>query len=197
MPGAGVGDGGTKEQVPGESSQSTSGSGKDEGQPRTEGQGGEASDTQSSQSGESRADTGQFEAPITGNPGSLTGGITKVENPTGRGIAPDENNENQPGGQQDRVYVPGAVEGSGNTGQAPDGREPENSGPAPVLPGVADDTSRNSGNGDQAGKLTEVRTPYKEVLRDYAQRATDAIENSYIPADAKKLVRDYFVGLER
>jgi hypothetical protein len=156
--------------------------------------------TKTGQAGEAdgssaQAESGNQTAPIEGNPGSLTGGITKVENPSGQGAASTGNEQGKSRDAGDRVYVPQAVPGSTDKGGTESDKD--SSGISPVLPGQADDGASDRSGGNVGGKLTEVRTPYKEVLREYAQRATDALENTFVPPDARKLVRDYFAGLDQ
>ena len=197
VPPASIGDGATGQQQSGQPPQGAGdtgdGTGGDQPIGKTDQPG-----TSDGQGGAAQGEGGEFDAPIAGNPGSLTGGITKVENPGGQGVAAGESGDSN-GGGKDKVYVPGIVKGAqpptgGGQSQPPIGGD---TGVSPVLPGQAGESSIGEGDRGQAGKLTEIRTPYKEVLREYAQRATEALENTHIPPDAKKLVRDYFVGLDQ
>ena len=168
------------------------GEGQGERQP---GQGGKAGTAPGD--GTENAESGTFDAPITGKPGSVSGAITKIENPAGQGTQVKEGSADPKAEGQDRVYVPEVVPGAtGTQGQvaAPVG----GTGEAPLAPdkaGTGDGSAPDEKN--VVGKVTELRTPYKEVLREYAERATQALDNVYIPPDAKKLVRDYFVGLDK
>jgi hypothetical protein len=188
VPGASIGDGATDQQgQPGDAGGTDGGS---DDLPRA---GTKTGQTGTSEGGSAQADSGTQGAPIEGNPGSLTGGITKVENPSGQGLPVGENQSGDTSGQ-DRVYVPQALPGGSDGGQQPGQTQPEG-GISPVLPGIADDGASDRTGGNSGGKVTEVRTPYKEVLRDYAQRATEALDNTFIPPDARQLVRNYFTGL--
>lgn len=97
--------------------------------------------------------------------------------------------------QGEKVYVPnqGVNAPAGSVGQAA---------PAPGqdtisgLPGSSDaspGTSSSSAPG--VGMANTIRTPYNEVIGQYAQQATDALEKAYVPPDAKSYVRDYFSSL--
>ena len=48
-----------------------------------------------------------------------------------------------------------------------------------------------------SGAATDVKTPYTEVIGDYTERATEAMDRAYIPADAKEYVKDYCTGLAK
>lgn len=96
--------------------------------------------------------------------------------------------------QAERVYVPGREEGSqgGTAGQA--GPEPpdENAVQGRVGEGPEGEAV---GSGKGLGSISTVHTPYKEVLGDYTKQATEALERTYVPPDAKEYVRDYFAEL--
>jgi hypothetical protein len=46
-----------------------------------------------------------------------------------------------------------------------------------------------------SGTLGQIRTPYKQVIGDYAEKASQALDKTYVPADAKQYVKDYFTEL--
>ena len=48
---------------------------------------------------------------------------------------------------------------------------------------------------DVVGELAKVRTPYNEVLGQYTDQATEALERAYVPPDAKEYVKEYFTEL--
>jgi hypothetical protein len=48
-----------------------------------------------------------------------------------------------------------------------------------------------SGPGTNPG----VKTPYNKVIGKYQDTAAQALDHTYIPADAKQYVRDYFNSL--
>jgi hypothetical protein len=97
-------------------------------------------------------------------------------------------------GPNDRVYVPQAVPGARGSSEGGVNSGSEGA-PAPMLPDSASTAGSEEEGSAVGGKLTEIRTPYREVLREYAERATEALENTFVPADARKLVRDYFSAL--
>lgn len=142
---------------------------------------------------------GKLSGPVTGPGGGVTGGITKVENPEGVGVNQgDAPVSNKPGGPQDTVSLPA----QGLTGDGLSGGEGPGAVPTPggstqgtesgaVSPGGAGSSSGNTG----AGALATIRTPYTEVIGQYIERATAALERTYIPQDAKEYVRDYFTLL--
>jgi hypothetical protein len=95
----------------------------------------------------------------------------------------------------ERLYIPGqsGAERSGVGGQAS---------PAPNTTGVAGRVG--SGEGEQStasgpglGQLDQIRTPYTEVLGQYAQQATENLERTYVPQDAREYVKLYFEALGR
>jgi hypothetical protein len=61
--------------------------------------------------------------------------------------------------------------------------------------------SADGGDGSQtpsdkgAGTRNQIHTPYKEIIGQYAEEATQALDKQYVPAEAKEYVKDYFAQL--
>lgn len=147
--------------------------------------------------GGSGNDRGTFGGEVNGAVGGAGGAISQVENPAGQGIAQPGS---EPGNDKgEGVYVPpaqvpgGVATGTeGTTGEAPTG-DPRTEGLEGQANGEGDDAQRTEETG--SGAKTQVRTPYKEVIGEYVAAATRSLESTYIPADAKEYVKDYFTEL--
>src|SRR5438046_2434043 len=84
---------------------------------------------------------------------------------------------------------PGKAPGAGTTGQC----APENPGSDSVGGRVGEgSTSGSNRSAPGLGELAKVRTPYHEVLGQYTDQATEALERAYVPPDAKEYVKQYF-----
>lgn len=145
---------------------------------------------------------GTLQGPIAGPVGGPGGAISRVENPAGQGVA--TSGQTTPiagsGSGAEQVSVPtegegaGAPPGGNNTPEQPapqDGASGGTGGSAVGQSGDDKDGQTRTG----AGAVTELRTPYTEVIGEYAERATHALESAYIPTDAKEYVKQYFTGL--
>lgn len=89
---------------------------------------------------------------------------------------------------------PGSAPGPGTVyapGSNPNGPQnvlsPGSSGPSQSLPVAPSEGVPGSGN---------ATVPYQQVLRDYQNRAGDALQSQYIPPNLKGYVKDYFSSLE-
>ena len=93
--------------------------------------------------------------------------------------------------------TPDAVSaGSGTGGQAPGQGAPDAQHPDGIQGrGNAAGSGTPSPGQLGSGSLSEVRTPYKEVIGEYADMASRALDKTFVPADAKEYVRDYFTEL--
>ena len=138
-------------------------------------------------------DTGTLQGPLTGPVGGSSGAVSRVPNPQGSGT----DGLNQSTGARG--------EGAGEALSIP---EPEPVDTTASGEGAEEDGNRvNGGEGGQAvgdsggpqepssGTLTSIKTPYKEVVQEYSERATRALERTYIPSDAKDYVKQYFTLL--
>jgi hypothetical protein len=145
---------------------------------------------------------GTLQGPITGPVGGAGGAISRVENPAGQGVA--TSGQATPvagsGSGAEQVYVPTQGQGAGaspggnnNPGQPPPQGAPTGGSGGSAVGQSGDDNDGQTRTG--AGAVTELRTPYTEVIGEYAERATQAMESAYIPTDAKEYVKQYFTGL--
>ena len=124
--------------------------------------------------------------------------MSQVQNPEGQGASGSEQPPVTEGSSGDELYVPsqGGQDGTASRRGPQDGQTDSAAGEAgaavarPQAPDAKNDQGRVG-----AGALTTIRTPYTEVIGEYAERATEALERTYIPADAKEYVRDYFTAL--
>ncbi len=143
--------------------------------------------------------TGSFGGQSTGPVGGSGGAISQVANPIGQGIATQSNGSKATGGASEELYVPtpdAVSSGSGAGGQATGQGAPD----AQNSDGIQ---GRGSPSGDGtpspgelgSGTLGQIRTPYKQVIGDYAEKASEALDKTYVPADAKQYVKDYFTEL--
>jgi hypothetical protein len=143
--------------------------------------------------------TGSFGGQSTGPVGGSGGAISQVANPTGQGIATQGNGGKSIGSGNESLYVPtpdtvSSADGTGaqTAGQgAPDSQNPD----------AIQGRGNTSGDGTPSpgelgtGTLGQIRTPYKQVIGDYAEKASQALDKTYVPADAKQYVKDYFTEL--
>jgi len=140
---------------------------------------------------------GTFTGQINGPVGGGAGAISQVPNPQGQGVADAGQAQPSTSAQSDSVYIPPSEQSSppdqsgGNvSGQA-----------APEQPGAIQGRSADGGDGPQtpsdkgAGIRNKILTPYKEVIGQYAEQATQALDKQFVPADAKEYVKDYFAQL--
>jgi hypothetical protein len=143
---------------------------------------------------------GTLQGEITGPVGGAGGAISRVQNPAGIGdggsSAPAQADSQPPDSEQ--VYVPAqggappSTEGPSGAGQA----APE----SPNTDGLSGRVGEGAGGEETrgqtgAGSLMPIHTPYKEVIGQYAERATESLDRAYIPPDAKDYVREYFTQL--
>lgn len=155
--------------------------------------------------GSGNGQTGTFGGQVTGPVGGTSGAISQVANPSGNGVsAGGATQPSQAGSTQspgDEVYLPPTPQagqaGSGaNSSATAQGSDPQTSGQGGR---VGDGASSNDGSGvisgTGAGSAVQVHTPYKQVIGQYTQQATAALEHTYIPPDAKQYVKDYFSNL--
>jgi hypothetical protein len=139
---------------------------------------------------------GQMNGPIGGSGGA----ISRVQNPQGRGISPtsDPSADPAPG---EELYIPPAGDPQIGGGASEEGNVPGQAAPGEPrtegLEGRASPGGESPQGIDQRGTgvRAEIRTPYREVYGEYAQQATQALESTYIPADAKEYVKEYFTEL--
>jgi hypothetical protein len=95
--------------------------------------------------------------------------------------------------------------GATGTGQQPDSeldlqtvyqppQRPETSGDDLRLTGRPDPTQpeQTTGRRQGEGQLNEALVPYLDVLPEYAQRATQAVEQGGYPVRLRRTVQDYF-----
>jgi hypothetical protein len=142
---------------------------------------------------------GTFGGQASGPVGGSGGAISQVANPIGQGISSGQGSGQSTSNSNESLYVPTPGELSPGTGSAsgdqaagaPDGQQPDG------IQGRGDGTGDGTQTPGQLGSGTgsEIRTPYKEVIGEYAQKASQALDKSYVPADAKAYVRDYFTEL--
>ena len=89
------------------------------------------------------------------------------------------------------------ISSSGSTGVQPTGQTT----PDAQNPDAIQGRGSGAGEGAQSpgelgsGTLGQIRTPYKQVIGDYAEKASQALDKTYVPADAKQYVKDYFTEL--
>ncbi|MEO6456779.1 MAG: collagen-like protein, partial [Chloroflexia bacterium] len=137
-------------------------------------------------------DAGTLQGPLTGPVGGSSGAVSRVPNPQGSGPGGSGQSSGATGGDGETISIP-----------EPDPADTSSSGKQPE-----DDGSRaGGGEGGQAvgdsggtqerssGALTSIKTPYKEVVQEYSERATQGLERTYIPSDAKEYVKQYFTVL--
>jgi hypothetical protein len=142
---------------------------------------------------------GTFGGQVNGPVGGSGGAISQVANPAGQGVTTQQGGGPAVGNQDEQVYIPTPEEslaGTGSGSQAPGQAAPE----AQNSDGIQ---GRGDGSGDGAtapgelgsGSKTEIHTPYKEVIGQYAEKASQALERTYVPTEAKEYVKDYFTEL--
>ncbi len=143
---------------------------------------------------------GTLQGPANGLVGGGAGAISQVANPAGNGSEGASTSRSAPGAESEKVYVPGeapagiASEQSGGANSEPPTGAPSQTGAEGRI-GEGQGTGKKEIAGRGAGSLAPVRTPYKEVIGQYARQATDALERDYIPPDAKEYVKQYFTAL--
>jgi hypothetical protein len=125
--------------------------------------------------------------------GGASGGGSDAQ---GNGVGTSTSTQAQTGSAPSyQIYVPtkpGTAGKSGTSGQfAP---------PNPTGDGLGGrvgngSTGAAAGGAPGLGQLTQVRTPYNEVLGQYAEQATQALARAYVPPDAKEYVKQYFTEL--
>lgn len=155
----------------------------------------------SSAGGGNDGSTGTFSGQVTGPVGGTGGAISQVPNPQGRGIVANGGQQDQQNqtdnGQPDSVYVPPTTEnappdaGGGVPGQAAPPQQNDG-----IQGRSADGGDGTKTQGEKGGGArTTIRTPYKEIIGQYAEQATQALAQVYVPADAKEYVKEYFTEL--
>jgi hypothetical protein len=144
---------------------------------------------------------GTLTGPITGPVGGGAGAISQVANPAGQGISTGSQPSQPAAGanpQADSIYVPPPdanaapnSNSSGTSDQSSQGSQPNalagrssNGGDGATTPSVPGEGSRN-----------QIHTPYQQVIGNYVQQATQALDSVFIPADAKDYVKNYFTAL--
>ncbi len=145
---------------------------------------------------------GQISGPISG----ANGAISRVQNPAGRGLGgagqPDPDSAGSPG--EDKVYVPNQNTSPGVPAQgSADGSLSGQAAPDPLrtdgLAGRASDGGGSGGGSTDSGKapgaITPIHTPYTRIIGQYARLATEALDRTYIPSDARQYVKEYFTEL--
>jgi hypothetical protein len=139
---------------------------------------------------------GTFTGPISGPVGGGSGAISQVANPAGNGVS--NGSASTPADQQsDSIYVP-PTDQTGTTDASP--ASPPGAA-VPDQPGAIPGRSTGAGDGPATpsdlgqGTKNQIRTPYKQVIGNYVQQATEALGSVYVPADAKQYVKDYFSEL--
>jgi hypothetical protein len=153
----------------------------------------------SSAGGGTGSGAGTFGGQSTGPVGGSGGAISQVENPTGQGIATQSNGGNSVANGDAGLYVPtpDAVSSGNETGVQATGQSAANS----QNPDAIQGRGSGAGEGPQSqgelgsGTLGQIRTPYKQVIGEYAEKASQALDKTYVPADAKQYVKDYFTEL--
>lgn len=131
-----------------------------------------------------------------GGVGSQNGTITQVPNPSGngRGVQGDSASGAD---SQEEIYAP-ASESSGGQPEVPtEGAGGTDSSRTDGIDGRAEGGDGEPvARGEMApGTLKPLYTPYTEIIGEYAERATRALDRAYIPADAKEYVKSYFTEL--
>ncbi|MEO8284911.1 MAG: hypothetical protein ABI670_00545 [Chloroflexota bacterium] len=150
-------------------------------------------------SGTGDGSQGTFSGQVSGPMGGGSGAISQVPNPAGQGVSDGSSPVASDPAQNDSVFVPSAQ--SDNSG-ATNGGVPGQAAPEQQKPGGIEGRTSDGGDGSTqvlqntgSGTHNDIRTPYKEVIGQYAQEATQALERVYVPADAKEYVKDYFSQL--
>lgn len=142
---------------------------------------------------------GSFGGQSTGPVGGSGGAISQVANPTGQGIATQSNGDKSTGNGNEALYVP-TTEAS-SSGSDIGGPAPGQTASDAQHPDGIQGRGNGAGGGTSSpgelgtGTLGQIRTPYKQVIGDYAEKASQALDKTYVPADAKQYVRDYFTEL--
>lgn len=142
---------------------------------------------------------GTFGGQVNGPVGGSGGAISQVPNPAGQGITTQQGDGQPVDSQGESLYVPApdsSVAGNVTSAQAPGQAAPEVQHPDGIQ-------GRGDGSGDGAqapgalgsGSRSEIRTPYKEVIGEYAVKASQALDQTYVPAEAKEYVKNYFTEL--
>ncbi len=178
---------------------STSQGGSQANSQQSNGSGGQQG-SQSAGGGQASGDgsQGTLTGPITGPVGGGAGAISQVANPAGQGIStgsqPSQATANP---QADSIYVPPADANAASNNPA--GTSDQNA-TAPQPNSLA---GRSANGGDGAttlsgpgeGSRNQIHTPYQQVIGNYVQQATQALDSVFIPADAKDYVKSYFTAL--
>ena len=178
---------------------STSQGGNQANSQQSNGSGGQQG-SQSAGGGQASGDgsQGTLTGPITGPVGGGAGAISQVANPAGQGVStgsqPSQASANP---QADSIYVPPADANAASNN--PGGSSDQN---APVpQPNALAGRSANGGDGATTlsdpgeGSRNQIHTPYQQVIGNYVQQATQALDSVFIPADAKDYVKNYFTAL--
>jgi hypothetical protein len=152
----------------------------------------------SGSSGSDDGTQGTFTGQVSGPMGGGGGAISQVPNPEGQGIG-----GSTPGAQPDAVqqvesvYVPAGDENVPSSDSTTTGLPGQ---AAPQQNGI-EGRGAQGGDGAQtpsemgAGARSQIRTPYTDVIGQYAEQATQALDRVYVPADARDYVKNYFTQL--
>jgi hypothetical protein len=125
---------------------------------------------------------------LRGGTGTTNGSAGQGGNGSGR-VAGTGNNPGTAGsGALEQVYVPEDALPQATAG-GPQDRVPGVE--SPDQGGSQETSVVRSGPGTNPG----VKTPYNKVIGKYQDTAAQALDRTYIPADAKQYVRDYFNSL--
>ena len=149
--------------------------------------------------GGSGGGTGTFGGQSTGPVGGSGGAISQVANPIGQGIAAQSNDGTPITGGNEALYVPTPAVASAGNGSGV--LTPDQTAPGAQNPDAIGGIGNGPGDGTPSpgplgsGTLSEIRTPYKQVIGDYAQKAAQSLDKTYVPSDAKQYVKDYFTEL--
>jgi hypothetical protein len=144
---------------------------------------------------------GSLQGEITGPVGGAGGAISRVQNPAGQGdggsSAPAPA-DSQPA-DNEQVYVP-TQEGAPSTAEGGSSVAGQAAPEPPNTEGLEGRVGEGQGGEEKRGQsgpgaLAPIHTPYKEVIGQYAERATESLDRAYIPPDAKDYVREYFTQL--
>ena len=162
-------------------------------------QGGNGGQPGNSAGGGTGGGTGSFGGQSTGPVGGSGGAISQVANPTGQGIATQSNGSQSIGNGNESLYVPtpdSVSPGTGNGAQGAGQGAPGTQNPD-AIQGRGNATGEGTPSPGElgSGTLGQIRTPYKQVIGDYAEKASQALDKTYVPADAKQYVKDYFTEL--
>ncbi len=131
--------------------------------------------------------------PLTGPVGGSSGAVSRVPNPQGSGTGGLGQSTGATGEDNGETI---SIPESEPVGSSSSGEQPEDDG-STAGGGEGGQAVGDSGGSQErsSGALTSIKTPYKEVVQEYSERATEALERTYIPSDAKEYVRQYFTVL--